>query len=180
MTFAQLFRLAGVAAIAGGLLRILASFPVTEDRITIEWLYTAIDVFLLFGVMGVYLVRADRLGFLGMASFGVAVAALSFIGGPDADPFGFSTYQDGAMALAIAMIGLSIAWLRAGERPWIAPIGWFGSVVAAGVLGRLPDPFPSYGLAAAGVLFGAGFVSAGIDLLSRSAGRGAAASPASR
>ena len=180
MTFAQLFRFAGAAAIAGGLLRIFASFPLIEDRLTLEWLYTAIDVLLLFGVIGIYLVRADRLGYLGMASFGVAVAALSFIGGPDADPFGFSTYQDGATALAIAMIGLSIAWLRAGERPWIAPAGWFGSVVAAGVLGRLPDPFPSYGLAVAGVLFGAGFVSAGIDLLTPSAGRGAAAGAATR
>jgi hypothetical protein len=180
VTFAQLFRFAGAAAIAGGLLRIFASFPLIEDRLTLEWLYTAIDVLLLFGVIGIYLVRADRLGYLGMASFGVAVAALSFIGGPDADPFGFSTYQDGATALAIAMIGLSIAWLRAGERPWIAPAGWFGSVVAAGVLGRLPDPFPSYGLAVAGVLFGAGFVSAGIDLLTRSAGRSATAGAATR
>ncbi|HYD72236.1 MAG TPA: hypothetical protein VEF55_03805 [Candidatus Binatia bacterium] len=180
MTFAQLFRLAAVAAIAGGVLRIFASFPLIEDAIALEWLYAATDVLLLFGVIGIYLVRADQLGFLGMASFGVAVAALSFIGGPDADPFGFSTYQDGATALAIAMIGLSIAWLRAGERPWLAPIGWFGSVIAAGVLGRLPDPFPSYGLAAAGVLFGAGFVSAGIDLLSRSAGRGAATGAAAR
>lgn len=180
MTFAQLFRLAGVAAIAGGLLRIFASFPLIEDRVTLEWLYAAIDVLLLFGVIGIYLVRADRLGFLGLASFGVSVAALSFIGGPDADPFGFSTYQEGATALAIAMVGLSIAWLRARERPLTAPACWFLSVIAAGVMAMLPEPLPSYGIAAAGVLFGLGFVSAGWDLLRGSAGRGAAAGAATR
>jgi hypothetical protein len=180
VTSAQLFRLAGAAAIAGGVLRIFASFPLLEDAVTLEWLYTAIDVLLLFGLIGLYLARAERIGFLGLASFGVAVAALSFIGGPDADPFGFSTYQEGATALAIAMVGMSIAWLRVGERPFAAPACWFASIIAAGVLGMLPDPLPNYGLLAAGVLFGAGFVSAGLDLIRGSAGGRATAGPAPR
>jgi hypothetical protein len=175
----QLFRLAGAASMAGGALRIFASFPLIEDAITLEWLYAGIDVLLLFGLIGIYLARAERLGLLGLASFGVAAAALSFIGGPDADPFGFGTYQEGATVLAIAMVGLSIGWLRAGERPLVAPGCWFASVVAAGVLGWLPAPMPTYGLPAAGVLFGAGFLAAGIDLL-RSARGGSRAGPAAR
>jgi hypothetical protein len=167
VTPTQLFRLAAAAAIAGGALRVLSSFPLTDDAVALEWLYTAIDVLLLFGLIGIYLERASKLGFLGLASFAVAVAALSFIGGPDADPFGFSTYQEGATVLAIAMVGLAIAWLRAGERPLVAPACWFASVIAAGVLGWLPDPAPSLGLPAAGVLFGVGFVGAGIDLTRR-------------
>jgi hypothetical protein len=163
----QLFRLAGVAAICGGALRIVASFPISQGAVTLEWLYTAVDVLLLFGLIGVYLDRASRLGFLGLASFAVAVAALSFIGGPDADPFGFSTYQEGATALAIALTGLSLAWLRAGERPLAAPACWFSSVIAAGVLGMLPSPLPNYALPAAGILFGAGFVLAGLELARR-------------
>lgn len=166
MNTANLFLLAGIAAIAGGLARIAAAFPLGLDPIGLEWLYTAIDVLLLFGLMGIYLQRAERLGFLGVASFAVAVAALSFIGGPDADPFGFSTYQDGAAALAIALVGLSITWFRAGERPLIAPACWFLSVIAAGVLGFVPD-LAQYGMLAAGVLFGAGFVSAGLSLTKR-------------
>lgn len=157
------------------MLRIFASFPLTQDRVTLEWLYTTIDVLLLFGLMGVYLARASRLGFLGLASFGVAVAALSFIGGPDADPFGFSTYQEGAAAFAIAMVGHSLAWVRAGERPIAAPLCWFASVIAAGVVALLPPPLPDYGLTVAGVLFGAGFALAGLDLLkSARSGEGAA------
>jgi hypothetical protein len=164
MNSAQLYALAGLAAVAGGLARIAASFPILPDPIALEWLYTAIDVLLLFGLIGIYLQRAERLGFLGLASFGVAIASLSFIGGPDADPFGFSTYQQGAQALAIAMVGLSIAWARAGERPWSAPAFWFGSVIAVGVLGIVPA-LTQYGFTVAGVLFGAGFVMAGIALL---------------
>lgn len=167
MTPAILFRAAGAAAIFGGGLRIFTSFPLLEDRLTLEWVYAATDVLLLYGLIGIYLSRAPRLGFLGFASFAVALAALSFIGGPDADPFGFSTYEEGAAALVIALVGLSIAWLRANERPLAPPLAWFGSAVAAGVLGTLPAPLPSYGLTAAGVLFGIGFIAAGVDLLRR-------------
>jgi hypothetical protein len=159
-----LYRLAAIAAVLGGLMRILAAFPVVEDTTTLEGLYTAIDILLLFGLIGIYLDRAERLGFLGVASFAVAVASLSFIGGPDADPFGFSTYEQGAAALAIAMVGLSIAWLRVGERPFIPPLCWFGSVLAVGVLNMLNAP---WGLALAGLLFGAGFAAAGVDLFVR-------------
>lgn len=166
MNYGYLFLLSGIAAIAGGIARIAAAFPLGLDPIGAEWLYAGIDVLLLFGLMGIYLQRAERLGFLGVASFGVAVAALSFIGGPDADPFGFSTYQDGAATLAIAMVGLSIAWARAGERPLWAPACWFLSVIAAGVLGFVPA-LAQYGFTVAGVLFGAGFVAAGLTLTKR-------------
>lgn len=168
MNAKQLFALSGVAAIAGGLLRILAAFPLITDPVTLEWLYTAIDVLLLMGLMGIYLARAVRLGFLGLASFGVAVTALSFIGGPDADPFEFSTYEEGATALAIAMVGLSIAWLQRGERPIWAPLCWFGSVVCVGLLNFIPL-LTQYGFMLAGILFGLGFALAGLELLRRRA-----------
>jgi hypothetical protein len=162
--YAALYRLSGAAALAGGLLRMVSAIPFTRDAVTLEWLYTAIDILLLLGLMGLYLARAEKLGFLGLASFAVAVASLSFIGGPDADPFGFSTYEQGATALAIAMVGLSLAWLRAGERPLAPPLCWFGSVIAVGVLSFVP-PLSQYGFMAAGMLFGAGFALAGIPLL---------------
>ncbi len=166
MTATQLFRLSAASAIAGGLLRIFAAFPLLSDPVALEWLYTGIDVLLLLGLIGIYLDRAERLGFLGLASFGVAVAALSFIGGPDADPFGFSTYEQGAMTLAIAMVGLSIAWVRASEPPLGPAFCWFGSIVVVGGAQVLSLP-AAYGFVAAGVLFGAGFAWAGFDLIRR-------------
>lgn len=166
MNYAALYRMSGVAAVAGGALRIASSFPISQDPVTLDWLYTGIDVLLLMGLMGIYLVRAEKLGFLGLASFGVAVAALSFIGGPDADVFGFSTYEQGAAALAIAMVGLSMAWVRVGERPLWPAFAWFGSVVVVGLLGFI-QPLAAYGMPAAGILFGLGFVLAGLPLLKR-------------
>lgn len=172
MNYATLYRLSGVAAIAGGGLRIASSFPLIQDPTSLEWLYTGIDILLLMGLIGIYLQRAERLGFLGLTSFGVAVAALSFIGGPDADPFGFSTYEQGAAALAIALVGLSMAWVRVGEKPVWPALAWFASVVAVGLLGMI-QPLAAYGLPAAGVLFGLGFVLAGLPLVGVSVGRAA-------
>jgi hypothetical protein len=162
-----LFRLGGAAAVIAGVLRIITSFPVVADPLVREALYDIIDALLLFAVMGVYLERHQKLGYMGLASFIVAVSALSFIGGPDADPFGFSTYQQGAAALLIGLLGLSFAWLRAGQKPLWAAAFWFLSAIAGGVLARFPAPFNSYGFTAAGVLFGAGFVAAGVPLVNR-------------
>lgn len=146
------------------MLRIAVAFPLIQEPVTLEWLYTGIDVLLLFGLIGIYLARAERLGFLGLTSFGVAVAALSFIGGPDADPFGFSTYEQGAAALAIALVGLSLAWIRTGEKPLAPVLCWLGSVIAVGVLNYVP-PLSAYGMPLAGALFGLGFVLAGAPLV---------------
>jgi len=162
-----LTRLAGLAAILGGLGRIASALPLPIDRTALEALWTGIDILLTLGLIGIYLVRAEKLGLLGLAGFVLAMASLSFIGGPDADVFGFSTYEQGAAALAISLVGLSIAWLRSGQRPLSPPFLWFGSVLAVGALGALPAPLPAFGFPLAGVLFGAAFVMAGIDLARR-------------
>lgn len=162
-----LFKLSGVAALVGGLLRIASALPLGLDAQSQEWLWTAIDALLSLGLIGIYLIRADKLGLLGLSGFALAMASLSFIGGPDADVFGFSTYEQGAAALAISMAGFALAWLRAGERPWAPALCWFGTLIAAGVVGLLPAPAPDYGFAVSGALFGAGFAAAGWDLLRR-------------
>lgn len=167
MTAAQLYRLSGLAALLGGLLRMGSALALPLDRIALEALWTGIDVLLTLGLIGIYLVRAPKLGLLGLTAFALAIASLSFIGGPDADVFGFSTYEQGAAALAISMVGLALAWVRASERPLAPPLAWFGSVIAVGVLSALPAPLPDYGFAAAGLLFGLGFAAAGWDLLRR-------------
>jgi hypothetical protein len=162
-----LFKLSGAAALLGGLLRVASALPLPLTPMSLEALWTFIDILLSLGLIGVYLVRADKLGLLGFAGFVLAMAAFSFIGGPDADVFGFSTYEQGAAALAISLVGFSIAWLRANERPFAPPLLWFGSVLAVGLMGLLPALLPSYGFPLAGALFGAAFAWAGFDLIRR-------------
>lgn len=161
----QLFPLAGGAALLGGALRMAAAFPLGLGPTDAETLYTAIDMLLLLGLMGIYLSRAEKLGFLGLAAFAIAVAALSLIGGPDANPWGFSTYQEGATVLAIAMAAMSLAWFRARAGSLIPPLCWFGSLIAGGVASAIPGTNPALGLAAAGFLFGLGFAAAGVELI---------------
>ena len=114
--------------------------------------------------------KAYKAAWYGLSA--VAVASLSFIGGPDAGPFGFSTYEQGAAALAIALVGLSMAWVRVGEKPIWPALAWFASVVAVGLLGMI-EPLAPYGMPAAGILFGLGFVLAGLPLVGVSVGRAA-------
>ncbi len=151
-----LLKLSGYAALTGGILRIVSALPLPLGQVQSEALWDLIDVLLTLGLIGIYLVRADKLGLLGLAGFVLAMASLSFIGGPDLDVFGFSTYQQGAAALAISLAGFSLAWLRAGERPLGPPLCWLATLLAS----ALPD----YGGIAAGALFGLGFVLAGLDV----------------
>jgi hypothetical protein len=159
-----LLRLSGLAAILGGLLRVFAAAAPPLGAQGAEALYDVIDILLLMGLIGIYLARAEALGFAGLTAFAVALAALSFIGGPDADVFGFSTYQDGATVLALAMAALSIAWLGRKQKPIAPPLLWLTSVVIAGML-QMIESLAAYGLLAAGIFFGLGFVAAGLDLL---------------
>jgi hypothetical protein len=165
-----LFRVAGVAAFVGGAARMVASFPVTRDAIALEALYAGVDILLLFGLIGIYLRKAKALGPLGLLCFAAAVAALSFIGGPDADPFGFSTYETGAAALAIAMATLGLIWIFARQRPFLTPFYWVLALAAGAAAPHLAAG-GDYAVTAAGLLFGAGFAFAGIELIVRPEGQ---------
>lgn len=161
-TTAIALRAAGVAALLGGGARIVAAvIPAAPGSVELEALYTAIDGFLLLGLFGFYARRAEALGLAGLVAFTLAVCAFSLIGGPDADPFGFSTYQVGASILALAMALLGVAALvRRSAPPW-APLGWIAAL-GAGLATGTGAP---WAFTAAGILFGAGFVAAGVELV---------------
>ena len=55
--------------------------------------------------------------------FGAAVVAAAFLLAWAAE----AAQKDISGALAIALVGLSIAWVSTGERPWGPPGCWFGS-----------------------------------------------------
>ncbi len=160
-----LVRLAGAAAMVGGVARILSALPWTRDPLVLEASYDAIDVLLLFGVIGIYLVRTRTLGVPGFLLFVLAVAALSFIGGPDSDVFGFSTYRQGAAVLAIALALLGVVALLRRAMPIWAPVCWIASLVAGSAMLFLSPDLGPLVYAVAGILFGAGFVAAGLDLV---------------
>lgn len=166
MTGTQLSGGAALAAMLGGGLRVVAALPLGLAAARAELLYDAIDALLLLGLIGVYLARARALGAIGFGAFVVALCSLSFIGGPDADPWGFSTYQVGAATLTLALAALSVAWLRAGAGRSGAPLAWLASLVLGAGAGHVPGLGAERAFALAGASFGLGFVLAGAELWS--------------
>jgi hypothetical protein len=159
MNNASILRLGGVAAIGGGALRIANTFSMNLlSAHLLDCLYLVTDILLLLGLVGWYVSRADRLGVSGVIGFVVAIAGVVTIRSAAMFP-GFG-YVAGAMALLAGLVIMSIPGLlnRADARlpAWL----WLGSFMSA---------IASIALAPLGVLsailFGAGFICAGIHLL---------------
>lgn len=160
----HLFRILGAAAILGGGLRMGSSFIPWDGSAAIEALAFAIDVSLLFGLMGVYLADRARLGAAGFMSFAVSEAGIASIVGPDGMVLGLDTYQLGVLVIAFGLFAFGVVMLvrRAGSA--LAALLWIGAP-GASVAGTLINQ-PEAGFATGGVLFGAGFVAAGVRLVS--------------
>ncbi|HEX4303697.1 MAG TPA: hypothetical protein VHZ78_12950 [Rhizomicrobium sp.] len=157
-------RARGLSAIAGGVLRIADSFTATSlSATTLEVLYFVTDVFLLAGIFGLWWQRRAALGIAGMVGLTVFVLGILTIRVSALGVLGTGGYRMGA---AVALLGLAIyaseTLLRRNAAPW-APVLWLLSLAAGivGATGVLPEAMT----AVAGVLFGAGFVAAGIESL---------------
>lgn len=164
MKLESLLRLGGIACVAGGIARIgTALVPADPGNRALEAAYELIDLLLLLGLFAIYARWRSVVGRLGFVALVAGVAALSFIGGPDADPFGFSTYQVGASILgsSVAALGGCMLAGRGGAR--LASVLWIASWVV-GLLSFVPGS-PRWLFGVAGALFGAGFVVVGLVLL---------------
>ncbi len=158
----DLFRLSGVAAIIGGLLRMAHSFSAGRfDESVLQASYLITDVFLLFGILGIYLYQSKALGRFGLIGFIVVLVGISIIRGRDL--FGVGAYLLGASAFSLGLTVLSVAMLRGtGLSRWI-PRVWICTFVAGGAGLIFPSAAAPCAVLA-GVLFGAGFVGAGVEL----------------
>ncbi len=158
-----LYRLAGAAAVLGGAVRIAMAFvPWSPGVAWLEAVAFAIDVLLLFGLMGIYLAHRAVLGWGGFAAFVLAEIGIASIVGPDTAAFGIDTYLAGVHAISVGLLLLGVAMLVKRIEP-LAAVCWIASLVvglAAGFVGQA-----SAGFLIGGILFGLGFVAAGLSLL---------------
>lgn len=168
MKDARLLQVLGSAAIVGGALRTISAFiPWDASNPKIEALAFAVDVSVLFGLMGVYFAHRERLGWLGFGAFALAETGIASIVGPDTVSFGIDTYQAGvhAIAIGLALLGIQMLVRRAG--PTAAAICWILSPVVAlsgGAIGQ-----GELGFFLGGLLFALGFVAAGVSLVTSAA-----------
>ena len=164
MSDTALLRVLGAFAVAAGMLRIGSAFiPWAPDVLWLELFYLAIDLMLLFGLMGVYFAYRARIGILGFVSFLIAEAGIASIVGPDTVAFGIDTYYAGVLVITagLTLFAIQLLLTRAGP-PWAA-LCWIGSAVVG--IGATAGGSPSLGFVAGGILFGLGFVSAGVAML---------------
>ena len=163
MSEAGTLRLAGLAAIGGGLLRVLAVLIATTKipDASLQQVYFAIDFLLLLGAFGVYGKDAAKLGWIGVAGLALFVFGILVVRSPQVSFFGIHGYQSGA---AIALLGVTAigAMMLARHVARLAPLLWLAALVA----GACAATGLMIGLATAlaGLFFGAGFVAAGLRL----------------
>jgi hypothetical protein len=159
-----LLRGLGLAAIAGGALRVVDSFTTHSlPAGTLAALYFATDVLLLLGIAGICWSRRATLGIAGVVGVATFVAGILLVHASALGVLGASGYQ---LAAAITLIGLVILsteslLLRTGATAsaslWLVAFV-FGVVGVFGVMTPVMTIL-------AGVAFGAGFVAAGFNVL---------------
>jgi hypothetical protein len=159
MQSTTILRLGGASAIAGGLLRIANTFTIHAfDAHTLALIYLLTDALLLFGLMGWYASRAGRLGASGVAGFAIAVAGILII--RSADLFPGTGYLMGAAVLLAGLAIMNAPILLRRNDTIVPPLLWLLSLLSA----VLSIAFAPFAIASA-VLFGAGFICAGLHLV---------------
>lgn len=159
-----LITLGAYGAILGGALRIIAAFvPFTPESAALEAFYAVIDLSLMAGLAAIYGAHASRFGLVGLAGFLLAFAGLASIIGPDPMMFGIDFYQlgVGVIGLGTVLLGLRMVVLQGLRTPgscWL--LAFVAGLVASTGIGAVAFML-------AGILFGAGFVAAGVALLRR-------------
>ena len=157
-----LVRFGAAAAVAGGALRIASIFvPWQAEQAWLEAFYGVIDLCLLFGLLGVYLAHAEKLGVAGLVTFAVALAGLASIVGPDAQMFGVDFYRVGALVFLAGLAGLSVQMLLKRVLA-LSAVLWIAALVSSLAGAAFQAPLAIMG---AGILLGAGYVVAGLGIL---------------
>ncbi|USQ96476.1 hypothetical protein [Caulobacter sp. RL271] len=159
-----MLRLAGVAAIVGAAIDIVAPFLI-YPRLTDPWphlVYVAIDLLLLFGMLGVWSASGRKANVLGLGGFVLALLGVMLVRTSSAEIFGAASYVIASSVWSIGMVVWGIDLLRA-KLFRIPAILW----IAALVIGLVGIVLKDHGPVAhvAKMSFIVGFILAGLDLI---------------
>ena len=161
MTPATAYRLAGLCAVIGGLMRLFSPFvDIDGQRLQVVWLVT--DVFLLLGLTGIYGYSRKLLGLTGMLGFTLAVIGVLIVRSTGAEVFGPRTYAYGAVIWTVGMAVLAFPMLLRGVGHMLAAGMWTLALVV-GVFSVM-RPGQSWGLRSAAIAFSLGYIAAGLPL----------------
>jgi len=166
MTPATAYRLAGLCAVLGGLLRLIG--PLAPDvlqgqALQINWLLT--DVLLLLGLVGIYGYSRKSLGLTGMVGFVLAVAGVLIVRSGGDMIFGPGTYRYGAVVWTVGMAVMAFPMLLRGVGHMVAAGLWTLALII-GIFSAM-RPGESWGVLLAEIAFSAGYIAAGLPLIAR-------------
>ena len=155
----RIIRLCALAAILAGLLRAAASF-IPETVPGIFALYFLIDLFLLGGVIGLYLFSVTAGKILGRLGFVLMCVALLILIARDVGVVTPNAYASAAALFSLGLDLFAIQALRTKKIPVWIPVTWILSTIVGPVGFFMPTLhflFPISGL-----LFGVAFMGAGL------------------
>ena len=163
MSRATFIRICAAGAILGGLLRAFASF-VPEKTPGIYGLYFAVDLFLLFGAIGLFRTRVGE-GLLGLFGCALMFLALLILIARDVGAVPAEGYAVGAALFSLGLDLFGIRVLRnRGFPAWIA-LAWIFSTVLGSIGFFMPGL--RFLFTSSGLLFGFAFAAAGIVMWRR-------------
>jgi hypothetical protein len=164
MSKETLVRLSALAAIAGGALRVADGLLVPSASAQVQqFAYFTTDLLLLWGLCGIYLTRSHRLGIAGFTGFVVFWIGIFMVRSSTLSLFGYSAYLIGATVTLLGAVALGADLLLHDVFPRWAPALWIAALIL-GMLGLRPA-WAGWSVTLAGVIFGLGFIAAGISLL---------------
>ena len=162
----RLIRWGGLAAILAGLLRGIASFTPTTASVGLQIFYFAIDVLLLLGAIGVYAFQKQEIGRWGFVGFVLALIGAGLLIGHDVVSAVAFLYPVAAFLFAVGISILAIRSWAANTLPrWTSALLITSTIV--GILGFFVKGFDIL-FVISGVIFGSGFIGAGLTVLSQS------------
>ena len=155
----QLYRLAAILGLAGGLADAFATFSnLVLPPFANQLLYFAADLLMTPGLIGVWLIRRQTTGWAGLVAAAGGLTGFMLIRSSAA--FGPDAYGYGAAVVALSCALIAVPLLR--ERPFRLAAALWLLALAFGLVAPLA---PALGLrAVAHLAFGFGFAAAGIGL----------------
>ena len=154
-----IIRVCAVAAILAGLLRAVASFiPETTPGVFV--LYLLIDLFLLGGIIGLYLFCVAAGKILARLGFVLMCIALLLLIARDVGAVTPNAYAGAAALFSLGLVLFAIHALRTRNIPVWIPVTWILSTIV-GPVGFFA-PKLHFLFAISGLLFGLAFTCAGV------------------
>jgi hypothetical protein len=170
-----LWVLAGIAAVVGGLIDLVGPllYPHLAEPAR-QAVYVAIDVLLLFGLLGLQSAAGRAMGVTGLVGFVVAVSAILLVRSSATNVLGPATYALASSIWVVGMVVISAAILRK-RLPFKTSAGLWIAALVIGLAGlALKDQGLAHRLAA--TCFALASVALGVQLVRQ--GRAVSGDPA--